>query len=548
MMEPDMWLEKVETKSDAGICHRFAASRLLVKKSVARRFLLGAVFGTSLLAACAPAQNPSSLSASSGSTSSEIAIRRSAVAPNAQSTIGGSSAIYGHNAMNVSSGSSLNNASRQNPAANVFNDSQNDAATKVIDTIIWQIQTGPPLPSPVDPVLPEGQDPSLTEDALEAAFALLSGQLAPPSFEPAFLLPSKQGMQLRIGLLVPLTGPYAALGDEIRRGAEMALFQAANKNVQLLFLDTMGGEKAADATLTGVKNNVDIFIGPLFTSAVLAARSVAAKNQIPMLLLSNNRAVAAPNSWLLGHVPEQQLDGLLGHAVGLGKSKFAIIAQDAAFGQRLLAHATSRLGDFGMKPEAVRILTEAEINDENSLKQAIREFSRYQPPAQDALPAESPFDAVIFAGDSAFALRTAPLLAYYDVGPDRALFLGNALWNHDQLLTEPSLQGGVFAIRPTQFDAKFNASWQAIWRQSPGELSRLGFDALALVVALSETGDDQTLMATDQWAQKLVTTKGFQGYSGAFRLLPDGGNVRAYELRQIRNGQSKIIQVAPDKI
>ena len=65
-----------------------------------------------------------------------------------------------------------------------------------------------------------------------------------------------------------------------------------------------------------------------------------------MLLLSNNRAVAAPDSWLLGHIPEQQLDGLLGHAVGLGKSKFAIIAQDAAFGQRLLAHATVRLHDL----------------------------------------------------------------------------------------------------------------------------------------------------------------------------------------------------------
>ena len=62
-----------------------------------------------------------------------------------------------------------------------------------------------------------------------------------------------------------------------------------------------------------------------------------------------------------------------------------------------------------LQPEAVRILTDAEINDENSLKQAIREFSRYQPPAQDALPAESPFDAVIFVGDPAFA----PALRHY---------------------------------------------------------------------------------------------------------------------------------------
>ncbi len=530
------------------IFYRRGASRLLGKKLVAYQLILGAMLGTSLLAACATTQNPPSFSVSSEPPSPDIVIRRSAVAPNLRFTNNGSPAFHQNNGNPVNSVINAGNETQQASAGNLSNDSQNDVAARVMDTIIWQIQTGSVPSTPVDPVVPEGQDPSLTDDALGAAFAMFSNQAATPSLEPEFILPSKQGMQLRVGLLVPLTGRYAAFGDEIRRGAEMALFQAANKNVQLLFLDTMGGEKAADAALTGVKNNVDIFIGPLFTPAVLAARSVAAQNQIPMLLLSNNREVVAPNSWLLGYLPEQQLDGLLGHAVGLGKSKFAIIAQDAAFGQRLFTHAASRLGDFGLQPEAVRILTEAEMNDENSLKQAIREFSRYQPSAPNELPAASPFDAVIFAGDPAFALRTAPLLAYYDLGPDRVLFIGNALWNQDQLLNEPSLQGGIFAIRPSQFDAKFNVSWHAIWRQTPGELSRLGFDALAMVAALSASVDDQTLSPASQWAQKLVTSKGFQGYSGAFRLLPDGSNVRAYELRQIQNGRAKIIKAAPDKI
>ena len=89
----------------------------------------------------------------------------------------------------MNSGINLGNSSLQNPAADVSNDSQNDVATSVIDTIIWQIQTGHAPPSPVDPVVPEGQDPSLTEAALEAAFALRSSQVAPPSLEPAFVLP-----------------------------------------------------------------------------------------------------------------------------------------------------------------------------------------------------------------------------------------------------------------------------------------------------------------------------------------------------------------------
>lgn len=523
------------------------ACKINLLNSKTGKLLISVMAGTSLLTACMSSKNSPSLSPSVGIPSSNTVIQRSTATPEVTTAKSHSSGVEGYNGL---AGTSLNasDALQQNLSADLSDDNRIEIATRVIDTIIWQIQTGPSPSVPIDPIVPEGQDPSLTEDALEAAFALLSSQVSPPALEPAFKLLPKQHEQLRVGLLVPLTGRYAALGAEIRRGAEMALFQAANKTVQLLFLDTMGGKKAADAAMTGIENDVDIFIGPLFTPAVLAARSVAAQHQIPMLLLSNNRAVVAPDSWLLGYLPEQQLDGLLGHAVGLGKSKFAIIAQDAAFGQRLLAHATSRLNDFGLQPEAVRILSDSEVKDEISLKQAIREFSRYQPLASDQLPADSPYDSVIFAGDPEFALRIAPLLAYYDVGPDRALFLGNALWNQAQLLNEPSLQGGVFAIRTSQFDSKFIASWQAIWRQTPGELSRLGFDALALVAALSKTDNGQIRSNPGYWAKKLVTRKGFQGYSGAFRLLPDGSNVRAYELRQIRNGQSQLIKAAPDKI
>ena len=97
----------------------------------------------------------------------------------------------------------------------------------------------------------------------------------------------------------------------------------------------------------------------------------------------------------------------------------------------------------------MRTLTDAEVTDEKGMRQAIREFSRYQPPAPNALPSESPFDAVIFAGDPAIALRTA-LLAYYDVGQIGAI--SACLVEPDQLLKEPSLKG-VFAI-PSQFDAK----------------------------------------------------------------------------------------------
>ncbi|MFZ8924145.1 MAG: penicillin-binding protein activator, partial [Candidatus Puniceispirillaceae bacterium] len=69
----------------------------------------------------------------------------------------------------------------------------------------------------------------------------------------------------------------------------------------------------------------------------------------------------------------------------------------------------------------------------------------------------------------------------------------------------------------------------------------VGFDAMALVAALAKSADRD-------WAKQLVTNSGFQGYSGAFRLLPNGRNVRSFELRKIDKGQSKIIRPAPNRI
>ena len=64
-----MWLEQSKLKGSGFVID--LGQNLLTKKFVASG-ILGAVLGISLLAACAPTQNPPSLSVSSVSTSSDI--------------------------------------------------------------------------------------------------------------------------------------------------------------------------------------------------------------------------------------------------------------------------------------------------------------------------------------------------------------------------------------------------------------------------------------------------------------------------------------------
>ena len=421
------------------------------------------------------------------------------------------------------------------------------AAAAAVGNIIWNLEAANRGRAAIEPepVVPVGPDPSLATEALEAAFAMLARR--DQGFETGgFIMPPKPDGAMRIALLVPKSGENAALGNELQRGAELALFSLRNSQIELLVFDTV--EKGAGvAAREAVIAEADIIVGPLFSDAVVSARQVAATHGVPMLALSNNTAIAGQGSWLFGYLPEQQVDILLGHALTAGRNKVGIIAADDVFGQRLARHARKRLGQFGLEPEEFITLTAAQLASEDQLKNAVKRFTGYTPPADDEdTPAASElppprFDAVLFAGSADFALRTAPVLAYYDADPERVLYLGNAQWNQRRILMEPSLQGGLFASRPTDRDDAFNALWSEALGGRPGALARLSFDAMAMATILA--GQNR-----ETWNAALEAGSGYNGFSGAYRLMPDGGNRRSFEIRQVSGGVSTIFQAAPDKI
>ena len=456
-------------------------------------------------------------------------------------------------------------AKRPNPDANSNTETGVDsdvapesdtAAGKAVGDIIWNLETAqkdkPAAQSdmaqnaPDAPVAFVGPNESLASDALEAAFAMIANR-NPLAAQQGFTLPRKPAAITRVGLLIPTSGVNGQLGMELQRGAELALFSMGDTTIELLVFDTAGGPRAEEAARAALAAEVDIIIGPLFSRSVVAARAIAGTRNVPMLSLSNNLDVADRTSWLLGYMPEQQIELLLGHALTAGHTRIAILAEQSPFGRRLATHALRRLKQLGMTPEVVQTLSPAQLASEDQLKAAIQTFTGYEPPAEDE---EAPafadlppprFEAVVFAGGAEFALRTAPVLAYYDADSERVLYLGNAQWNQRRLLMEPSLHGALFASRPTDQDEKFNGLWTDIWDSRPGSLARLSFDAMAMITVAAKT-------RPRRWRSSLVANSGFNGFSGAYRLLPDGSNRRAFELRQIEAGVSILFRAAPEKI
>ena len=443
-----------------------------------------------------------------------------------------------------------------------------------VDAAIEWIFNGNPIPSLSSdaPVLDAGQAPQLGETPLQGengigdlpanAFAVQDSTNQPvgeESFDfstleqvfaiinksdletvaipaPSRFPPKSDGVQ-RAAVLLPLTGPYRQLGADLRNAVDMAVISLARPNFEVIFIDTANDARAAASEAVAAGANV--IIGPLFSSQTAEVAPLAAEYNIPILSFSNNSSISAPGVWILGQQPEQELDAVLSYGLasltaleGISREniRVAVVTSDTAYGHKLRDFSLRRLEEFGVTQVSRLLLDQSMLDAEARLRQTIRQFTRWSKESPDPI-----YDMVIIAGDADFTLRVAPVLVWHDLDPKKVRFIGPSQWSRTDTISEPSLQGGLYATVPRDRRLRFQAAWQKYFGEVASELAPLGFDAVAVASLLQpETAAEDILLRPT----------GFAGFSGVFRLYPDGSNRRQFEVRIINNGKSTVVRPA----
>ena len=161
-----------------------------------------------------------------------------------------------------------------------------DADTSDNESVTWTIGDNDTITTAAavteeeaEPVIPEGEDPSLGAEALAAAFALArqsrgeaEARLDDPKLPEA--IPSKPADGFRIALMLPAEGPAAGVSQHIREGAEFALFKLAGKNIDMIFLDSENPDLATAAALA---NGADMILGPVFANKAQRVGAIIGK-------------------------------------------------------------------------------------------------------------------------------------------------------------------------------------------------------------------------------------------------------------------------------
>ena len=101
---------------------------------------------------------------------------------------------------------------------------------------------------------------------------------------------------IKIGVIVSLTGPAASLGIPAENSVKLWPAELGGQKVQLIVLNDSSDPTAAakDATKLITEDNVDVIVGPSITPTSLAVVEVAARSGVPVISLAGGGAIVEP--------------------------------------------------------------------------------------------------------------------------------------------------------------------------------------------------------------------------------------------------------------
>lgn len=367
----------------------------------------------------------------------------------------------------------------------------------------------------------------------------------------------------RVALLLPLSGPSAPIGRAMLEAAQMAVFDIADENFELLPRDTGGtpggAQRAAQSVL---QEGAQLVLGPLTQGEVEAVKPLAREAGVAVIAFSTSAALADENTFLLSFLPRQQVRRVVGFAREKGIARFAALAPQTPYGQLVvdelreaaretggslvrvefydpgagdLTGVVRRLAAFDARKAALDAQKrQLEAQGDEASRQALRRLA-----GRETL-AEPDFDAVMIPESEPKLKQIAPLLPYYDLDPAKVKLLGTGLWDEPGLGREPSLVGGWFAAPPPEAREEFEKRFQALYKRNPPRLATLGYDAAALAAMLARSEPGDFSPAT------IANPSGYAGVDGIFRFLPNGLVQRGLAVLEVQRTGNVTVSPAPE--
>ena len=431
--------------------------------------------------------------------------------------------------------------------------------------------TVPPATTPkstTQQAAPGVRAPALASNQLIPGVAPGSAALPITAASPAMPTrpaPDASGL-MRVGLLVPLTGPSAPVGQALLNAAQMALFDVADDRFVLQAYDTQGTpEGAIEASNKALSQGVQLLLGPLFSGEAKAVAPQATAVGVNIVAFSTDPAIAGPHVFVMGFLVQEQVRQIVAYANAQGLKRFAVLAPNSAYGQSVvdalklvvparggrvasvafyqpdgkdLNQVVRQLAAFDRrKQELERQKSELAGKDDEISQLALKRLERQE------TAGEVDFDTILLPDQGTRLTQAATLLPFFDIDPGRVQLLGTLLWNAPGLGREPVMVGGVYPAPPPDSTRQFFTRYRELYGQAPPTIATHGYDAVALAAVLARSPATGTSVFS---AEAITASTGFAGVDGIFRFLPTGLSERGFAVMQVTRDGATVVQPAPN--
>ena len=316
---------------------------------------------------------------------------------------------------------------------------------------------------------------------------------------------SEENIKLKIGLLVPLSGENAELGESIIKAVRMAMTDIKNSKIEIIVKDTKSDPEFTLKSANELKQQgVNLTIGPVFFESLIYLNEIE-----DMLFLSlTNRTVDLPKNVISSGVnstsqlntikkflkrdeikktifliPKLNFEDELRKGIKKSKikiSKTHIYEKEPTKLTKQIEKITNyKVRKKNLEDELYRLENSNEFNKEKKIEQLKMKYTL----------GEVNFDAVIIADFDESLKSVTTSLLYTDVTPQEKYFITLNQWFDKSLINEKDIQPIYYpSINKDNFE-KYKLRYQVDFNEEPDHLSLLSYDLVGLVYYLSLKND-----------------------------------------------------------
>ena len=360
---------------------------------------------------------------------------------------------------------------------------------------------------------------------------------------------SSDAKDLKIGILLPLSGPFQEIGQSLLKAIQLALFDIGNKKVKIYPKDSRGNPlnsylAAKEFEEMGIK----IVIGPVFFESLERLNEI--KN-ITFISLTNKTQKIPKNTIAFGINIKSQLDTLIKYFNEIELTRTLLLSPKSKYTEQVSIFNSSAIKfdkEFLYDSNPKKITNEIEkltkyyerkkdlerrikILENSNLDKDKDELKRLE---QKHTLGRVNFDSVIVLdfGESLKSVLTSFMFA--DVSNKEVNFFTINQWFDETLFNENAAQNLHFTGIDFDNYKKFQKKYFKTYNKEPNKLSILAYDALGLIYYCWLNNN------SDFKVNQLYNREGFKGMHGDFFIE---NNLSMQKLKIYKISEKKFIKV-----